>query len=105
MDELQNLLSDPAAMERIRQMAQQLMGSGAAPAPEPPTPPAGDLGALLRGLGIPGPGPGPRGGHPLAAALGPYLTEGRRARLERALGAAEAVRLSGALLGRGGHGL
>lgn len=100
MDEIQKVLSDPAAMEKITRMAQQLMGSGeSASAPPPEAASPGLPGELLRGLkGMTGP-------HPLAAALAPYLGEERRRRLERALSAARAVRLSGSLLGRDGHGL
>lgn len=96
MDEIQRALSDPETMEKVTRLAQQLMGGETPPAESPVT--AG-LGSLLQGMK-----PG-QGGHPLAAALGAHLDEGRRRRLERALSAAGALRLSGALFGRDGHGL
>ncbi|MBR6209047.1 MAG: hypothetical protein IKQ69_08605 [Oscillospiraceae bacterium] len=92
MDEIQKILSDPSAMEKLSHMAQELMGGAAPEAPSP----AAALPEWMKGL---------RGGHPLADLLGPYLGEERRQRLARALNTARAVRLSGSLLGRDGHGL
>ena len=52
MDEIQKILSDPSAMEKLSHMAQELMGGAAPEAPSP----AAALPEWMKGL---------RGGHPL----------------------------------------
>ena len=103
MDELEErlkaVLEDPEAMAEISRLASGLMG-GEETVPESPAaglPPG--LRELLRSV--------PAGGHPLAKAIGPYLPEERKRRLEKALGIAAAARLAGGMLGEGGedHGL
>ena len=111
MDELEGrlraVLDDPEAMKEISALAQGLMGAPQA-AGDGQTADAGQtsggmlpdgLQALLRNASR---------GHPVAAALGPYLREDRRRRLERALAIASASRAAGAALHRMGgmeHGI
>ena len=110
MDELEGrlraVLDDPAAMREISALAQGLLGAPAADAgaPEAGPPPSGaalpdGVQAVLNTV---------TRSHPLAAALGPYLREDRRRRLERALAIASASRAAGAALHRMGgmeHGI
>lgn len=101
-DRLNAVLSDPGEMERLTRMAQQLMGG--APSPEPngseapdkaeETLPAGLNAALGKVLG----GAKGKGKPPLLQAVGPYLDEGRRRRLERALRLASTARVAGTAL-------
>ncbi len=105
MDELERrlnqVLSDPKAMAEVSRLARQLSAPGEGEAP-PGSPPGGlpeGLPAALPGLLRQLEG----GGHPLAKAMGPYLKEERRRRLERALGVARAARMAeGVLRGMGG---
>lgn len=95
MSELENrlsaVLSDPAELRRLSEMASRLMGGGAPEPPkeEAPKPPAGDRGKKL------------------LEALGPYLDEERRGRLKRALRLASTAKLAASVLGRtgGDHGV
>jgi len=114
-EKIGRLLSDPEEMEKLAQMASRLMGGampGAAePAPGPGTAretPAGDpaladtvtrlMGLLRSGQDRPS----------LVTALGPYLAEGRRRRLEKALRVGQMAKLAGVVFadtgGGGGHG-
>ena len=107
-DRIGAVLSDPGELSRLSEMARQLMGNlsgegGAAPKPErtPEAPfPAEALGRLLGSL---------RGQKPvpLAEAVGPYLDQGRRERLSRALRLAAAAKMAAPALRElgGGHGL
>jgi hypothetical protein len=87
-ERLNAVLSNPGELDRLAKMARQLM-QGDAPEPQPsretgPGLPAGAA-KLLRELA---------GGKkpPLLDAIGPYLAEGRRERLGRALRLASAAR-------------
>ena len=99
-DRLSAVLSDPGELDRLAKMARRLMGGG--PAEESPPPsglPAGAA-ALLGSLsGNKKP--------PILDAVGPYLDEGRRERLSRALRLASAARAVLPLLRETGavHGL
>ena len=101
MDELERrlneVLSDPKAMAEVSRLAGQLTAPGEGTGPPEGLP--GALPGLLRQM--------EGGGHPLAKAMGPYLQEERRRRLERALGMARAARMAeGVLRGMGGgHGI
>ena len=99
-ERLNAVLSDPGEMERLTKMAQRLLGgagedggqpeAAAAPAAEP-----SGLGAALgQALGKLRAGGRP----PLLQAVGPYLDEGRRRRLERALRLASTARMAGTAL-------
>jgi hypothetical protein len=105
-DRINSVLSDPAQLAQIRELAQSLMGGGepentaAAAEPSGPDPALPEkLGALLRGgLG----GKSPR----LAAleALAPCLDDRRRKKLARAMKLARVLRLAQAgLLGAEGQ--
>ena len=94
-ERLNAVLSDPQQMEKIAQMASKLMGSIA---PEEKNAPGmdprlmglvGRVAASLNGGGKAG----------LMAGLGPYLAEGRRARLEKALRLGAAANLAVEFMG------
>ena len=108
-DRIGAVLADPGELRRLTDMARQIMGnlSGEegekAPSPPPersPSFPGEALSRLLRGMKS-------EKGAPLLDALGPYLDEGRRARLGRALRLASAARLAAPALRElgGPHGL
>lgn len=123
-DRLNAVLSDPAELSRLTQMASQLMGSlggghgassQAAPPPAEEATPAQetdplsglDLGAISAALGPMLKNMKPRK-NPLVDAIAPYLDEGRRRKLERSMRIAAAARLAGGALhglGENGHGL
>lgn len=94
-ERLNAVLSDPAQMEKIAQMASRLMGSIA---PEEKVPPGLDpkLMGLVGRVAASLNGGGKR---ELMTGLGPYLAEGRRARLERALRLAAAASLAVEFMG------
>jgi len=105
-ERLRSVLSDPGELGRLAAMAKQLMG-GESGAPESPPPPpadsAGGLGAAVKLMSrLSG-----RGKAPLLDAVGPYLDEERRGRLERALRLASAAKAALPALRElgGGHGL
>ncbi len=103
-ERLESVLSDPAQMSRIAQMASRLMGSIA---PEEPTPaPPGADPAMLAMIGrLAGKMRGDKGRAQLLQGLSPYLSARRRARLEQALRMAAAASLAGAALEEmGGEG-
>lgn len=103
MDEMEEklgkLLNDPAAMDSIAKMAQQLMGGSGGETKNPaPLAPGGEPGlgispALLRVLGKLKEEPdGNR--HQLLLAMEPYLKQERRQKLERAIKLARLARLA-----------
>ena len=109
-DRISAVLSDPGELSRLTEMARQLMGGlsqegGGQSAANPESAPAPGLSgeALNRLLGS------LRGQKqvPLMDAVGPYLDEGRRARLSRALRLAAAAKLAAPVLRDlgGSHGL
>ena len=105
-DRINSLLSDPAQMERLAGLAQQLMGGGDAPAAEPEPPSAPNLGMLAKlaaNLGAAEREPGRE--RALLAAMRPYLTEGRREKMDRAMKLAHMAKLAQRVLGEmgGGH--
>lgn len=89
-DRLGAVLSDPAQLRRLSEMASRIMGGGGEPPKE--TAPAA---------------PDRNRGKRLLEALGPYLDEERRGRLQRALHLASTARIAAAALGKTGigHGL
>ena len=95
-DRIGAVLSDPEQMGRLTRMAQQLMGGGA-PEPSPegqgPGKEKGPQRRSFKGSGR---------GKPLLEALGPYLDEERRRRLERALRLASTARIAASVLGKTG---
>ena len=99
-DRLQAVLSDPAELDRLTQMASRLMGSLGDPPPEkaedPPEPDSGGLSPALlsKVMGV----LKGKGRAPLLDGVGPYLDEERRHRLERALRLASTARLAGSAL-------
>lgn len=122
-ERLNAVLSDPEQLQRLTQMASQLMGGlspvetdpdggGSAPASGPETAPAGgSVPAVpnLLGGGLPAmlsqvmQNLKPGKPSPLLDAVSPYLNEARRAKLERSLHIASAARLAGsAFKGMGG---
>ena len=102
MDELSErlraVLSSPEDMDRLARMAQQLMGQIAPPPETQGGGNGGDMLSLIRKVteGMNG------GKQQLLAGMSPYLSPGRRSRLERALRLASAARLAGYALGETG---
>ncbi len=106
-EKLGSLLSDPSAMERIKQLAGALAGgmpgSGAAAPPPGQTDPGGLFGGsegrLTELLGrVMGAYSAPSEAARLVAALGPFLRPERRERLEKALQAARIVQAARSVL-------
>ena len=105
-EKLGSFLSDPAAMEKLRQLAGALAGSmpdlGSAPPPgqeAPGGPFTGGDGRLTELLGkVMGAYGAPSEAAKLVAALGPWLQPERRARLEKALQVARLVRAARSVL-------
>lgn len=98
---LGSILSDPQQMEKIKAMAQSLMG--AAPQSEgentekTPTP-SGGLGALMGLLGQKG-GDGRRSeSEALLRAMQPYMRPQRRSKIERALRLTRLIGIAGTML-------
>ena len=106
-EKLGSFLSDPAAMEKLRQLAGALSGSmpdlGAA-SPQPGQEgPGGPLGGRDAGLGellgkVMGAYGAPSEAARLVEALGPWLQPERRERLEKALRVARFVRAARSVL-------
>lgn len=79
---LGSILSDPQQMERIKAMAQSLMG-GAAPGGEEPSAPSPLPGGGL--LGLLGKNAGKSESEQLLRAMQPYMRPKRRSKIDRAL--------------------
>ena len=88
-EQLQQILSDPGQMAEIQRLASSLLGGGESPAAPPPSFDPGKLGALLGGAS---------GGEDdkaaLLRAMRPWLSEKRRAKLDRALQLAKMARVA-----------
>ena len=104
MDELQEnlsrLLEDPAELERLSQMASQLLGGSAetAESPSPDKTPLPDLGAMLSAF---------RGGEnsdtqKLLQAMKPFLARRRQEKLSRAMRVAKLASMAELALGQMG---
>ena len=104
-DKINNLLSDPEEMGRLAQLASQLMDGGLPGAPPPKggqEPSEPDLMAMV-GKVMGGLGGGKKA--PLTSALGPYLGENRRSRLEKAMRMAQMAKMAGTVFSQfGGDG-
>ena len=104
-EQISSILSDPAQMDRIAQMARSLMGGGdeAPPAADSPLPELGDpallgrLSGLLRSAQA-----GDSRQEALLAAMKPYLSPGRREKMDRAVKLARMARLAQLAMGEGG---
>ncbi len=106
-EKLGSLLSDPAAMERLRQLAGALSGSmpepggfsGSGPGPEDPGPFGAPEGRLTELLGkLMGAYAASSEAAKLVAALRPWLQPERAERLEKALRVARFVRAARSVL-------
>lgn len=102
-EQLNSILNDPAQMSRIADMARTLMGGEGPPAAEAaeaaPTEsalPAG-LGEMLRSLN----GGEKSDKQALLEAMKPWLSEKRRAKMDRALRLARMARLAELAMGEG----
>ncbi len=89
---LGSILSDPQQMERIKAMAQSLMGT--APEEEPASPPGG-LGSLVGFLGQKG---GKSESEALLRAMQPYMRPQRRTKIDRALRLTRLIALAETML-------
>lgn len=93
-DMIGSVLSDPEQMQKIQALANSLMGSGEKPEAPPESERGGET-ELLKKLGsLMGTArPGRQEG--LLQAMGPYLSDKRRAKMARAMQIAKLARLAG----------
>lgn len=110
MDELEErigqVLNDPEQMARLSSLAQSLLGGASPPEAAAPAGAPDPGGALLGKLGslLAQDAGNERSREGLLQALGPWLSPGRRDRLQRALRIARLTRLARTALGEGeGH--
>ncbi len=98
-DKINSLLSNPEEMGKLAKMAAKLMDGGLPenPAPQKESEEIGldpsmiaTIGKVMKGLGG-----GGGGKKDLVSALCPYLEEGRRRRLEKAMRMAQVVKVAG----------
>lgn len=109
MDEMQNqlnsILNDPAAMQKIMSMAQALSGEQPQCKQERPAPspmPDIDLGMVQRLSGLAKQSSIDNREQALLRALGAYLSKDRIGRLEKAMRAAKMAKLASSSLVQGG---
>ena len=114
MDEMQNqinsILQNPEMMQRIKTLAQSLNSSQAPPAEQPPhqqesgsfSLPDIDLSMLQKLSGLAGQSSIDSNQRTLLKALGPYLSHGRIAKLEKAMRAAKMASMASVFLGQSG---
>ena len=97
-EQLGSILGDPQQMSRIADLARSLMGGGepAGETPQPPMPELGKLASLLSG-----PAESGRDARSLLEAMKPWLSEKRRAKLDRAMKLGRMAKLAGFALGEG----
>lgn len=110
MDDIENklgaILGDPQMMAQIMSMAQQL-GGGMNEPPSPPSPPSPqqdlgiDIGALSKIAGLAGNARIDSNENALLCALGPYLSNERVQKLEKAMRAAKIAGIATTVLGSG----
>ena len=102
-DMINSVLSDPEQMSKIMGMAQSLMGGEAPSAPKEP-----DLGGIMDGIDpkmlgriqtLMGAGQKPAESEALLRAMQPYLSEKRRAKMDKALKLARLAKLAGFAMG------
>lgn len=109
MDDMQNqmasILDNPEMMQKIMAMAQSLSSSQApqeTPSQQPSPLPDLDISMLQRLSGLAGKSNIDNNQRSLLKALGPYLTQDRLSKLERAMRAAKMATLASAFLGSSG---
>ena len=104
-ERINSVLSDPAQLEKLTGLAQRLMGGAdTPPAAEAPSVP--DVGLLAKlAAGLKGAESEPGRERALLAAMRPYLSEGRREKMDRAVKLARMAKLAQRVLGEmgGGH--
>ncbi len=109
---LNAILSDPKQMAMIQGLASQLMGEkGSAGDPERENNEAetaellteSPVAGLIKGLR--GSGGGPGQSEALLTAMAPYLRDGRREKLQRAMRLSRVLRMAGGFLNSGGGDL
>lgn len=105
-EKLGSILANPQLMQQIMTMAQSLGGgSGGTQEPQREASRSGSQGldpALLKGIGsLAGQGKVDGNQQALLRALGPYLSRGRVAKLEKAMRAARLAQAASALLNSG----
>ena len=106
MDELQEqlngILNDPAAMQKILSMAQALGGDSSQNKQERPAVADIDLGMVQKLSGLASQSSIDKREQALLRALGAYLSKDRIGRLEKAMRAAKMAKLASSTLGQGG---
>ena len=110
MDDIENKLNaifaDPQMMAQIMSMAQQLGGGGPSVSPpqqepEPQSPPGLDLGTITKIAGMASASGIDKNEKALLCALGPYLSNERICKLEKAMRAAKLAGIASSFLGSG----
>lgn len=100
-ERINSVLSDPAQLEKLTGLAQRLMGGTDEPPADMP-----DMGLLAKlAAGLRGAESEPGRERALLAAMRPYLSEGRREKMDRAVKLAKMAKLAQRVLGEmgGGH--
>ena len=100
-ERINRVLSDPAQMEKLTGLVQRLMGGADTPPADMP-----DVGLLAKlAAGLKGAETEPGRERALLAAMRPYLSEGRREKMDRAVKLARMAKLAQRVLGEmgGGH--
>ncbi len=98
--QLNSILGDPAQMSRIADLARSLMGGADGDAPDPEEPPAGGLASLVRSVM----NSGDDRAQTLLEAMKPWLSEKRRAKIDRAVKIARMAKLAELAMAEGdGH--
>ncbi len=104
-DQLNGILSDPQAMQKIMAMAKSLSGPGDSPPPKPEGLPNFDLGTMQKLANFANQSSIDKNQQTLLVALKPYLCRERIAKLEKAMRAAKMAKLASGLLGRQGSSI
>lgn len=99
-DKLGAILNNPAMMQQIMAMAQNL-GQQVPPSQEPPPPPF-DPNMIQQVMGLSSQTSIDSNQQALLTALNPYLPHQRLSKLEKAMRAAKLARVASALLNQGG---
>ncbi len=97
-EQLSSILGDPEQMGRIAEMAKSLMGGGEEPPSAAPTPDAGALSSLMQSVTG---SSGKDRAQTLLEAMKPWLSEKRRAKIDRAVKLARMAKLAEMAMGEG----
>ena len=96
-EQLNSILGDPEQMNRIADLAKSLMGGGEEAAPAPQGPDPGGIASLVQSVM----GGGKDNTQALLEAMKPWLSEKRRAKIDRAVKIARMAKLAELAMGEG----